>query len=202
MKPNQPPKPLQFPSLSFNSLHFLSANRALSMVCAVTRAKKKIHCPSFAPKPYRTWRRWAGMIQNHHGALIPSLAKSIRATVSRTPNTKPPLGSYGFPGDSHSACPLRIALRSPGGAPCSVHTSQIAARTPSPACWGRWREAPDGVWSAASAQVGLHDRHRKPASIHPCFPHPIRRYAAPSPLRGEGGTRRPPPRRRLLKLIA
>ena len=24
---------------------------------------------------------------------------------------------------------------------CSVHTSQIAARTPSPACWGRWRDS-------------------------------------------------------------
>ena len=61
--------------------------------------------------------------------------------------------------------------------------------------------APDGVWSAASGQVGLHDRHRKPASIHTCFPHPIRRYAAPSPLRGEEGTRRPALRRRLLGLL-
>ena len=41
-------------------------------------------------------------------------------------------------------------------------------------------------------KVGLHDRHRKPASIHTCFPHPIRRYAAPSPLRGEGGPRQKP----------
>jgi len=52
--------------------------------------------------------------------------------------------------------------------------------------------APDGVWPVASGQVGLRDRHRKPASIHSCFPHPIRRYAAPSPLRGEGGSRRTP----------
>ena len=44
-----------------------------------------------------------------------------------------------------------------------------------------------GCGPQASAQVGLHNRHPKPASIHTCFPHPIRRYAAPSPLRGKGG---------------
>jgi phage terminase large subunit-like protein len=53
-------------------------------------------------------------------------------------------------------------------------------------CWGRWREAPDGVWPAASTQVALHDRHREPVSIRTCFPNPIRRSAPPSPLRGEG----------------
>ena len=41
-------------------------------------------------------------------------------------------------------------------------------------CWGRWREAPDGVWSTASASVGLRDRSDEPASDQPCFPHPIR----------------------------
>ncbi len=54
---SQAPK---IPSISFNFLHFLSANRALSTGCAGNRAKKKIHCPSFAPKPYRTWRRGRG----------------------------------------------------------------------------------------------------------------------------------------------
>ncbi len=54
-------------------------------------------------------------------------------------------------------------------------------------CWGRWREAPDGVWRAASTQVGLHDRHCEPTSIQTCFPHPIRPFGPPSPLRGEGG---------------
>jgi hypothetical protein len=54
-------------------------------------------------------------------------------------------------------------------------------------CWGRWREAPDGVRPAASMEVGLHDRHGEPASIETCFPHPIRPFRPPSPLRGEGG---------------
>jgi hypothetical protein len=58
-------------------------------------------------------------------------------------------------------------------------------------CWGRWREAPGGVWPTASTQVRLHDRHREPASIQTCFPHPIRPFGPPSPLRGEGETRRP-----------
>ena len=60
---------------------------------------------------------------------------------------------------------------------------------PSPACWGRWPEGPDGVWPAASNRVGLHDRQREPTSERTCFPHPIRPFGAPSPLRGEGGTR-------------
>ena len=71
------------------------------------------------------------------------------------------------------------------GLPVSPSKPLVCA--PSPACWGRWRAAPDGVWSAASTEVGLHDRHREfPATIHTCFLHPIRRRAAPSPLRGEG----------------
>jgi hypothetical protein len=64
----------------------------------------------------------------------------------------------------------------------SIHTSQIAARTPSPACWGRWREAPDGVWPAASGQVGLHDRHREPFVDASLFSAP--RLARPAALRG------------------
>jgi hypothetical protein len=54
-------------------------------------------------------------------------------------------------------------------------------------CWGRWREAPDGVWPAASTQVGLHDHRCERASIQTCFPHRIRPFGPPSPLRGEGG---------------
>jgi hypothetical protein len=57
-------------------------------------------------------------------------------------------------------------------------------------CWGRWREAPDGVWPAASTQVGLHDHRCERASIQTCFPHPIRPFGPPSPLRGERGVRR------------
>ncbi len=37
--------------------------------------------------------------------------------------------------------------------------------------------------------VGLHERHPEPSSSHPCFPHPIRPFGPPSPLRGEGGAR-------------
>jgi hypothetical protein len=59
--------------------------------------------------------------------------------------------------------------------PYSIHTSQITARTPSPACWGRWREAPDGVWPAATTPDGLHERYRELAVQAPCFSHPIRR---------------------------
>src|SRR5208282_2026446 len=66
------------------------------------------------------------------------------------------------------------------------HTSQIGVRTPSPACWGRWPEGPDGVWPASSNRVGLHDRQREPTSERTWFPHPIRPFGAPSPLRGEG----------------
>ena len=68
------------PSISFDFLPFLSENPALSIRCAGDRAKKKIHCPSSPPEPCRTWRRWAGVIQKHHGALILSLANSMRAT--------------------------------------------------------------------------------------------------------------------------
>ncbi len=50
---------------------------------------------------------------------------------------------------------------------------------------GEGGRRPDGVWPAASTQVGLHDRRGELASSHPGFPHPIRRYAPLSPLRGE-----------------
>ncbi len=33
----------------------------------------------------------------------------------------------------------------------------------------RWRGAPDGVWPAASNEVGLHNRHREPVSSVPAF---------------------------------
>ena len=39
---------------------------------------------------------------------------------------------------------------------------------------------------ATSAAVPLHDRHCQVSSTDSCSPHPIRRYAPPSPLRGEG----------------
>ena len=58
--------------------------------------------------------------------------------------------------------------------------------SPSPACWGRWRKAPDGVWPTASAQAGLHDRHPslRPTNLlsppHPAFA-PLPRFA------GKGG---------------
>jgi hypothetical protein len=66
-------------------------------------------------------------------------------------------------------------------------------RIPSPACWGRWRRAPDGVWAGPSTEVGLHNRYREHATIHTCFPHPIRPSGPPSPLRGEGRTSGGPP---------
>ena len=58
-------------------------------------------------------------------------------------------------------------------------------------CWGRWREAPDGVRPAAATL----DRIARPSgpdlqSNYPCFPHPIRPSGPTSPLRGEGGARR------------
>ena len=51
-----------------------------------------------------------------------------------------------------------------------IHASQIAARTLPRLCWGWWREAPDGVWAAASAQVGF--ARTAPRPFHrggPCF---------------------------------
>ena len=54
--------------------------------------------------------------------------------------------------------------------------------------WGRWREAPDGVWPAASMQVGTHDRCCGSASVQTRFPHPVRR-ASPAAFpasRGRG----------------
>ena len=56
-------------------------------------------------------------------------------------------------------------------------------------CWGRWREAPDGVWPAAPTQVGLHERRREPVSSHSCFPHPISPFGPPSPAWGRKGRR-------------
>ena len=63
-------------------------------------------------------------------------------------------------------------------------------RIPSPACWGRWREAPDGVWPAAidsrSACTTVAANLRDPA---PCFPHPIRRLRRHLPRFAEKGRR-------------
>ena len=52
---------------------------------------------------------------------------------------------------------------------CSVHTSQVAARIPSPACWGRWREAPDGVWPAATTPDGCTNVTANLRSKRPAF---------------------------------
>ena len=89
----------------------------------------------------------------------------------------------------------------------SVHASQIAARIPSPACWGRWRigrrktpvfrraMAPDGVWPAATharrlARTLAANLRSDAALLSTPHPSPS---ATPSPLRGgEGGARRPP----------
>ena len=79
--------------------------------------------------------------------------------------------------------------------PYSTHTSRRAP--PSPACWGRGREAPDGVWPAASGQVGLHYRHREPFidGFLLSTPHPPLRGTFPaSRRRGITGPQPPPAR--------
>jgi hypothetical protein len=69
------------------------------------------------------------------------------------------------------------------------HISQSRRRSLPQLGRGRWCGAPVGVWPAAATQAGLHDRRCELASSHPCFPHPIRPFGPPSPLRGEGGER-------------
>ena len=61
------------------------------------------------------------------------------------------------------------------------------------ASFGRWREAPDGVWPAASMQVGTHDRCCGSASVQTRFPLPVRRASpAAFPASRGRGTSRPP----------
>ncbi len=102
----------------------------------------------------------------------------------------------------------------PGGRPegdrltakgCSVHTSQIAARIPSPACWGRWRHRASkdarlstgygAGWGVARCYDARRLARTLPRTCGPSAllstPHPSP-SATPSPLRGEGGARRPP----------
>jgi len=64
--------------------------------------------------------------------------------------------------------------------------SQMLNRRSNPFPSSLGKVARSAGWGLAGCYIGLHDRHGKPASIHTCFPHPIRRCAAPSPLRGEG----------------
>jgi hypothetical protein len=52
------------------------------------------------------------------------------------------------------------------------------------------------VWPAAAMQVGLQRRRRRLASIRPCFPHPIRPFGPPSPLRGNADPCSTPKRQR------
>src|SRR5208282_4331276 len=67
-----------------------------------------------------------------------------------------------------------------------IHTSQMAgAFVPQLAGEGGAEEAPDGVWPAASPQLGLHERHREPA-IEPSLlsaPHPALRATFPASRR-------------------
>src|SRR5271166_6155702 len=88
---------------------------------------------------------------------------------------------------------------------CSVHTSQIAARIPSPACWGRWRRRASkdarlstgygAGWGVARCYDARRLARTLPRTCGPSAllstPHPSP-SATPSPLRGEGGARRPP----------
>jgi hypothetical protein len=81
----------------------------------------------------------------------------------------------------------------PGSQPTTPTHLGSPRGSASPACWGRWREAPDGVWPAASTEVGLHDPHRELAVEAPWFPHPIRRLRRHLPhFAGKGGVRPPP----------
>ncbi len=46
---------------------------------------------------------------------------------------------------------------------------KLPLRPSSPACWGRGREAPDGVWPTAAARARLRDRKRDPCQTVPAF---------------------------------
>ena len=112
MKPNNPPKA---PSISFNVLHCLSANRALSMRCASNRAKKKIHCPSSRPEPCRTSRRWGGDHPKSSWSIDP-VSGQFHPSVGQvgTPNTQSlPLGSY----EPFSKAPVPGGTERPGAWP-------------------------------------------------------------------------------------
>src|SRR5271166_2413254 len=89
--------------------------------------------------------------------------------------------SSGFP------VPWRPEALEASGTPSLGEVQSGAARIPSPACWGRWREAPDGVWPAATTPDGLHERFRELAAQAPCLPHPIRRLRRHLPRFAEKG---------------
>ncbi len=117
LAPNEAKQAPKAPSLSFTFLHFPSLSfRESSLInwLRMQPGQEKNSLPLFRAKAVGG----AGMIQNHHGALIPALANSIRATVrSNAKHPKPPLGSCG---------PLAILLSSADPSPNALHPAVIA----------------------------------------------------------------------------
>ena len=78
MKPNKPPKPLPFPSISFT---FFPRIEPYQWIARSPGPRKKFIAPLPGQSRIGPGVGGAGMTQNHHGALILSKANSIRATV-------------------------------------------------------------------------------------------------------------------------
>jgi hypothetical protein len=67
-----------------------------------------------------------------------------------------------------------------------VHLRSMSHFVPSPALLGKVVRSAGWDMARRHGRGALHERNRKPSSTPGCFPHPIRRSAPPSPLRGEG----------------
>ena len=180
-RPNKPPKPLPFPSVSFT---FFPRIVPYQGVARATGPGKKNSSPLF-PGQSRVGPgvRRAGMIQKHHGALILSLANSMRERQT------PKASLWEVP--RRLAFGLSAADRSPiaRSAPPAVFTHLRSPRGSLPQLAGeggakrRMGCGPLVRPKSACTNVTANLRRTIPAFRTPSGLRP------PSPLRGEGETR-------------
>ena len=120
-------------------------------------------------------------------AVARNICRKTLKTLIQRPGRLPRRDLGSSPGMSKDASarterphPL-IIFQHPGLTLLHSHISNRSADPLLQLCWGRWREAPDGVRPTASNQVGLRGCRREPSPDHTCFPHPIRPSGPPSP---------------------
>src|SRR5271166_4573061 len=121
-------------------------------------------------------------IVNVPGRLVKTPCVGLPAFA---PKARRPPTSTASPAPSASA----IALDPPTAPqPTSyyIHASARSRVLLPQLCWGRWREAPDGVWPAAGTSVRLHERHREPFIDASLFSAP--QSAPPAALRRRGSS--------------
>src|SRR5271166_1096265 len=121
-------------------------------------------------------------IVNVPGRLVKTPCVGLPAFA---PKARRPPTSTASPAPSASA----IALDPPTAPqPTSyyIHASARSRVLLPQLCWGRWREAPDGVWPAAGTSVRLHERHREPFIDASLFSAP--QSAPPAALRRKGSS--------------